>query len=637
MKLKDNIQTESNIIAGNTITALGGNSTDWNEAHAKTAPFTVTASKVIIDRDLEVTGNITASADVIAYVAGAVSGTVLDALSVSTPLVKTGTNVALNLNPSHFNTTGGQLNYIGTVGMTSVQWSDIQSKPSTFTPSTHSHSYLPLAGGTLTGALTIAGSGTYGSYPTSSAYVTGADNIVLKGNSAGVSGIFFESSKAGVAINHPTDFGFIQFHSYGIGGTTGEANRLVIGVSNDADDIIVMNPMDTNGLKVRVGAATTEHTVYHAGNLSKGTLGLGNVDNTADASKSVAYAKKLNVNTSGSISDLNIVSTEQGVLRFDTFNGTGVNMPPTSGNNANGVITMLTNHGSEYGKQIGFRDNDDLFIRRLSGNVYGNWYKLYHPGNSNLSTIDWDANNISAAGIISAGSIASSYGNVTLDGSTIIPAVYFGKLNSYIKYEYNGNEAMILNSRYSASHYEFRIGDVEKVRIESNGTLTSTGLQVNGNANVTGNLSLGSTIYLNSPSGSNYDDWTITNAAGGALNFTKYSSVNVNFGSSGKLTCNGIQSNGSIVSSAEITAFSDRRLKSNIQPLRLRGDLQPVTYIKDNKPSIGFIAQDVRTLYPELVVGDESKEMLSLNYQQLTAVLYSEIIELKKQIKQLQL
>jgi hypothetical protein len=36
---------------------------------------------------------------------------------------------------------------------------------------------------------------------------------------------------------------------------------------------------------------------------------------------------------------------------------------PASGNNANGVITFTTNHGSQYGKQIAFVDNDDLYIR----------------------------------------------------------------------------------------------------------------------------------------------------------------------------------------------------------------------------------------------------------------------------------
>jgi len=90
-----------------------------------------------------------------------------------------------------------------------------------------------------------------------------------------------------------------------------------------------------------------------------------------------------------------------------------------------------------------------------------------------------------------------------------------------------------------------------------------------------------------------------------------------------------------VESTGEITAYSDRRLKSNIQPLKLRGELNPVTYIKDGKESIGFIAQDVQELYPELVRG-EGDEMLSLNYMQLTAVLYAEIIELKNRLKKLE-
>lgn len=124
---------------------------------------------------------------------------------------------------------------------------------------------------TLTGGLTIGGSLSRGTYTSVSNYVTGADNIVLKGNSSGVSGIFFESEKDGTNINHPSDFGFIQFFPYGVGGSSGEANRLVIGVSNDADDMIVLNAPDTNGIKVRVGAGTTEYTVKHLGNTTYAT------------------------------------------------------------------------------------------------------------------------------------------------------------------------------------------------------------------------------------------------------------------------------------------------------------------------------------------------------------------------------
>jgi hypothetical protein len=117
------------------------------------------------------------------------------------------------------------------------------------------------------GGLTVGGSLSRGTYTTESNYVTGADNIVLKGNSTGVSGIFFESERDGSNINHPSDFGFIQYHAFGIGGSSGESNRLVIGVSNDADDIIVLNPVNTNGLVVRIGAGLTEYTVYHSGNI----------------------------------------------------------------------------------------------------------------------------------------------------------------------------------------------------------------------------------------------------------------------------------------------------------------------------------------------------------------------------------
>ena len=106
---------------------------------------------------------------------------------------------------------------------------------------------------------------------------------------------------------------------------------------------------------------------------------------------------------------------------------------------------------------------------------------------------------------------------------------------------------------------------------------------------------------------------------------------------SGNMTGVGSISCTSVSASGEVTAHSDKRLKSNIKPLEVRGELNPVTYIKDGKESIGFIADEVKEVYPELVITDESTEekYLSLNYQQLTAVLYAEIKELKNQIKEL--
>jgi len=155
-------------------------------------------------------------------------------------------------------------NYLTSIPSHTHTWASITGKPSTFTPSSHTHSYLPLSGGDISGGLTISGSLSRGSYTTASQYHTGADNIVLKGNSAGISGIFFESEKDGTNINHSSDFGFIQFHSYGTS-TSGEANELIIGVSNDSTDHVVLNAPNSEGFIVRVGSSNTDYKIYHEG------------------------------------------------------------------------------------------------------------------------------------------------------------------------------------------------------------------------------------------------------------------------------------------------------------------------------------------------------------------------------------
>lgn len=93
---------------------------------------------------------------------------------------------------------------------------------------------------------------------------------------------------------------------------------------------------------------------------------------------------------------------------------------------------------------------------------------------------------------------------------------------------------------------------------------------------------------------------------------------------------------GDFLAEGEVAVYSDARLKSCIKPLRNRGFITPVSYIKDGKESIGFIAQDMIELYPELVSKGSSKEhYLSVNYAQYTAVLQAQIIELHKEIDDL--
>lgn len=134
---------------------------------------------------------------------------------------------------------------------------------SEFAAASHNHD-------SISTGLTVHGSHSRGSYTAASQYHTGADNLVLKGNASGISGIFFESEKDGTNINHSSDFGFLQYHAYGTG-TTGESNELILGVSNDGDDNVVLNAPSVNGLKYRIGASETDYTVWHSGNDGSGS------------------------------------------------------------------------------------------------------------------------------------------------------------------------------------------------------------------------------------------------------------------------------------------------------------------------------------------------------------------------------
>ena len=92
--------------------------------------------------------------------------------------------------------------------------------------------------------------------------------------------------------------------------------------------------------------------------------------------------------------------------------------------------------------------------------------------------------------------------------------------------------------------------------------------------------------------------------------------------------------NGSMVAKGDVTAYSDARVKSDVEELSPRGVLRPVSYIKDGRRGIGFIAQEVREVYPELVREDEDG-MLSLNYNGLVAVLYAEVQELRQALREI--
>tara|TARA_B100000123_G_scaffold271816_1_gene252594 strand:+ start:13 stop:1320 length:1308 start_codon:yes stop_codon:yes gene_type:complete len=91
----------------------------------------------------------------------------------------------------------------------------------------------------------------------------------------------------------------------------------------------------------------------------------------------------------------------------------------------------------------------------------------------------------------------------------------------------------------------------------------------------------------------------------------------------------------------DVTAFSDARLKDNIETLenglqkieQLRG----VTYTRDNKESIGVIAQEVEKILPEIVkTADDEMGTKSVDYSRITAVLIEAVKELSAKVQELE-
>jgi hypothetical protein len=90
------------------------------------------------------------------------------------------------------------------------------------------------------------------------------------------------------------------------------------------------------------------------------------------------------------------------------------------------------------------------------------------------------------------------------------------------------------------------------------------------------------------------------------------------------------------------SAVSDARLKSDVSPAEGLLDaalkLRPVTFRwnADGTKDTGLIAQEVRAVLPSFVVGDESREMLTVDYPHLSVVAIGAVQELESKVATLE-
>lgn len=92
------------------------------------------------------------------------------------------------------------------------------------------------------------------------------------------------------------------------------------------------------------------------------------------------------------------------------------------------------------------------------------------------------------------------------------------------------------------------------------------------------------------------------------------------------------------VSAPNFNATSDANLKSNVEQLKnalaLVQSLRGVSYIKDGKPEIGMIAQEVQPVLPQ-IVGKNDEGYLTLAYGNVVGLLVEAIKELATQVAEL--
>ena len=113
-------------------------------------------------------------------------------------------------------------------------------------------------------------------------------------------------------------------------------------------------------------------------------------------------------------------------------------------------------------------------------------------------------------------------------------------------------------------------------------------------------------------------------------------SPTVPYSSSTKFTFD--STTGNMVVGGTVTANSDERLKENVKTIEnalskvmsLRG--VEFDYKENGIHSLGFIAQEVEEIFPDLVIGNEPK---SVAYQNFVAILVEAIKELKNEVDNL--
>ena len=308
--------------------------------------------------------------------------------------------------------------------------------------------------------------------------------------------------------------------------------------------------------------------------------------------------------TPGNNIDVTDSSFSLGTLEAGGFEG------PLTGAVTGNVTGNLT--GNVTAGTITFGDNNKAIFGA------GSDLEIYHDG-SNSIVKDAGTGSLELQGsswVILKGATSGNWGLASLDGAQT--NLYH---NGSLKLGTTATGIDITGNATFGDNNKAVFGAGSDLQIYHDGS--NTGIQ-----NATGELFIyggGDQIRIRAENG---EESIVANPNG---------SVDLYHNGSAKLatTATGIDVTGAIVASGDITAFSDERLKSDIETLdgskvyEMRG----VSFTKDGEASSGVIAQELQKVAPELV--NENGEYLSVAYGNVVGYLIEAIKDLKSEIEEL--
>ena len=639
------------------VTNWDGVATNWNKAFYFDS-----------NGDLKVKVNVIGEKEVSAYGAGASGGS--GSITIVDALTSTATDAALSANQGRIlrelidNVGGGvsswndltdKPNWI-TDTKPSYSWSEIGSKPSTFTPSTHTHNYASTVKVGSTSYNVSGNTISLPAYPTvpSALKNPNALTISLNGTSQGA---YDGSAAKSFNITAASVGAAASSHSHSISNVSGLQDALNgKAASSHNHNSSYVSALGTNGnyLTWTKNGTTNNITVPYASNADT-------VDGYHQAAFSMGWtaSTKYRVDRWGGSTDKNwkkiVTYVNTGGGQYQSCKVKGTIYYITGNHNQGHVIdipfeAIMYAYGGTANSMLNqsylylppYCTWDMIRIVRYNNNSWE--VQVRQPSDWTNISLEYTVTN--SGGSVSAGqftntsyssTVANNYNtNVSRPTSSRVSSA--DKVNSTLSFSaggfstksFNGSSNQTVNIPTHTSHLTNNSGFITSSASISGNAGSATKLQTartingtsfNGTANITtANWGTTRSIYI--------QDATATNTS---------SAVSVNGGGNAYLKLPTNIKVGTLTATGEVTAYSDIRLKTSIQPLENRGYIKPVTYKKDGKDCIGFIAQEVRELYPELVIEDNTEDKyLSVNYAQYVAVLQAQIIELNNRVKQLE-